>query len=189
MPEKLNVNFPLADLGFHFIRDVKSWGAFEDLVTKPRQYQESCGWMFIDRPFCSDHRVFLYPVKNMGRKGFSTFESFAPDKREFQRVKEVAKKMGLTRVGNVHTHVIVSSYIAEEHEELPYVDNWEELIESKVHLPSKDDLRFARRFNDILRGVITVFFSKDGEKGQIYARVFHDQFGKTYFVERGKVRF
>jgi len=62
--------------------------------------------------------------------------------------------MGLVQIGNIHTH--------------PY--NKDKDIEGQF-LPSDVDLSFARRFNNIIRGIIVV------DNKAIYGIKFHDKFG------------
>jgi hypothetical protein len=112
-------------------------------------------------------------------------ESFAPDKKDFQRVKRIAKDRKLTRVGNVHTHVITPllfSQIRNASTELRQSDIGE------FCYPSPEDLKYARRFNDIIRCIITVLFISEKAEGQITAEVWHDQFGNVLKEKLGNER-
>lgn len=73
------------------------------------------------------------------------------------KVKKKARDMGYVKIGNVHSH--------------PYPEN--EKVDADIILeishPSDVDLKFARKFNDIIRGIIVV------GKDEFYATRFHDQ--------------
>jgi len=155
--------------------DSESWKAFLRLAVEPGKYEESCAWLFCDKPFCDDHTVYVFPVKNIGLKGYTTRESFAPEKKSFQQVKKIAKKKQLTKIGLVHTHVLASG---EEPDDMDYDD---------FVLPSDEDLKFARRFNNVIRGIVMVVFAKDGQKGILWNVVWHDQFGNILNCEKKAV--
>lgn len=144
-------------MGFSLNLEPKSWEAFLESVKQPHTYEESCAWLFSSKPFCSDDVVHVFPVKNVGAKG-----TFHPDKKDLARVKRLARKQRLTNIGNVHTHVIE-----------PSMSTVAEFIE-----PSEEDLKFAKRWNNVVRGIVTVVFDKDGYPGRIFAVVWHDQHGK-----------
>jgi hypothetical protein len=137
------------------------WHEFLDEVVKPaRRNQESCAWLFSEKPLCSDDVIHVVEVSNVGIKGDIT-NSFAPNKKEFAKVKAMAKKSGYTRIGNVHTHnVFDKALVAEQNK------------------PSDTDLKFARRFNDIIRGIVVVVFpSEVDQDGVIEEIVWHNQYG------------
>jgi len=145
--------------------DEESWNAFLDQITQPYCYEERCAWLFCDKPFCLDNKVYVFPVENVGLKGYSKEEAFAPNRKELQKVKRIARKKKLTRIGNLHTHVLTPNY---EPLDFDY---------DSFCLPSELDLKYAKKFNDIIRGIITVVFSKDGERGMVWDVVWHDQYG------------
>ena len=142
--------------------DADSWNNFLSSITKPNTYDESCAWLFWDKPFCADHKVYVFPVHNVGLKGESAQVSFQPERREFQKVKETTKKLKLTKIGNVHTHVLTIA-------DLP--------ISAECY-PSETDLKYAQKFNDIIRGIVTVFFPKRGAIGQVVGIVWHNKYGR-----------
>jgi len=152
--------------------DPSSWKAFLESVCEPNpRLEESCAWLFCDKPFSDDHTVYVFPIKNIGLKELGPSESFAPDKEDYARVKAISKERKLTRIGNVHTHVCSS---------------WPDPIAEEKHLPSDLDLKYARRFNSIIRGIVTVRFPSKKGKGKIVAILWHDQFGnilKTDFFD------
>lgn len=148
------------------------WHGFLDIIVLPeRSKQESCAWLFSESPFSPFDTVHAVEVKNVGLKSheYDLNTSFAPDKKDFAKVKKAAKESKYTRLGNVHTHVVVGT------------DPKGNVDMAKIELqrgPSEDDLKFARKFNDVIRGVIVVVFNKPGETGVIDSVVWHDQFGK-----------
>ena len=119
--------------------------------------EECCAFLFARKPFSNSEEWFVFPVTNVAedkRKGW------VPDKKELQKVKKKAKEMGLTRIGNIHSHPLPEGANADEN-----------IIEFMRH-PSEIDLKYARRHNDIIRGILVV----DNER--VYAHMFHDQFGE-----------
>jgi hypothetical protein len=168
---------------FEFNLDPTSWKAFLESVCQWNpDLHESCAWLYCDKPFSDDHTVYVFPIKNVGLKGLGPSESFAPDKEDYARVKAIAKQKKLTRIGNVHTHVFSSQNSAIPGTELLFTDP----IAEKQYLPSDIDLNFARRFNSIVRGIVSVLFSEPSAKGTIIAILWHDQFGnilKTDFFD------
>jgi len=154
----------LIDLKIPFEID---WGDFLDNIVDPsRSGQESCAWIFID---VDEYKWHVLEVTNVGLKdqGETRSEriehSFAPDKNDFARVKRIAKKNGWTKFGCIHTHVVISSNINRVKYQMQ---------------PSDADLKYARKFNDIVRGIIVVQFVNRRKKGKIYGYVWFDQFGK-----------
>jgi len=108
----------------------------------------------------------------VGLKGGSTATSFAPDKKDFARIKRKARSQKLTRIGNVHTHVVIGSYDC-------CIDEKE--IKNQLR-PSDTDLKYARKFNDIIRAVIVVYYPRVGEKGKIRGIIWFDQYGSKLNV-------
>ena len=100
---------------------------------------------------------FVFPVDNVSDN--KNFE-WKPDRKQMQQIKRKAKKLELTRIGNIHSHPL------EKNSHL----NLEELIEY-ARRPSNDDLKYAKKYNDIVRGILLV------DNDAVYAHCFHDQFG------------
>jgi len=122
--------------------------------------EECCAFLFSKKPFSSDEEWFVFPVANVAKDRRARW---IPDKKELQKVKNKAKSMGLTRIGNIHSHP------------LPEGRNDEDTIQA-ICYPSEMDLKYARRHNDIIRGILVV------DKDVIYAHMFHDQFGEPIDV-------
>ena len=141
------------------------WNGFLETIIKPsRKLQESCAWIFVDMK--TDIWNIL-EVKNVGLKDMPIRHSFAPDKKEFMKAKRIAKKNGWTRIGCIHTHVVVTE------------------TESEYQLrPSDPDLKYARKYNDIVRGIIVVQFTNSKTKGKIYGMIWTDQYGNILWKKR-----
>jgi len=142
------------------------WHGFLDNILEPeRANQESCAWIFADLIADVWH---VLEVKNVGLKHLGdTVEkrirhSFAPDKNSFAKAKRWARKQGLTRIGCVHTHVVHGSSKRE--------------IEYQLN-PSEADLKYARKYGDIVRAVIVVSYPTRGGKGILSGIIWFDQYG------------
>jgi hypothetical protein len=142
------------------------WHGFLDIIVLPeRSKQESCAWLFSEKPLSPLDLVHVVEVTNIGLKSQSNdvTSTFAPDPKEFAKVKQSARKAGYTRIGNVHTHLV-------------YGNNKAELEAQRG--PSDTDLSFAKRFNDIIRGIIVVVFPDPRKAGVIDSVIWHDQYGQ-----------
>ncbi len=115
--------------------------------------KESCGFLFSRLPYSSEEELIVFSVKNVS---LEPTEEWIPHQNETLKVKRRAKRLGLVKIGNIHTHPILEKHINE-------VD---ELMQ-----PSYIDLKFAQRFNDILRIIIPV------TKDSILGCYVHDKFG------------
>ena len=125
---------------------------------------EACGFIFSHKPYGPEEEWHVFPVKNISETSEIAWD---PDKKELQRVKKQALKSELTLIGNIHSH--------------PYhghkFNNIGDLL-----LPSKTDLKFARKYNDIIRGILVV------SKTKVYGIKFHDKFGNIISIQ-GKAIF
>lgn len=119
---------------------------------------ESCGILFAKKPFSDPEEWFVFPVDNIAE---DKTKEWQPNIKQLRRVKKKAKELGLTRIGNIHSHPLPEG--AE-----PIEDN----IEYMRH-PSGGDLQYAKRWNDIVRGILVV------DKKAVFAHLFHDQFGES----------
>lgn len=119
---------------------------------------EACGFLYSDKPFEEDGKWFVFPVENVSDNPTDVWK---PDKREMREIKKKARKLKLILIGNIHTHPLP---LAKEGLTLDAMD---EAIK-----PSKTDLRFAKRYNDIIRGIIIC------NKNAILGIEFHDMFGR-----------
>jgi len=156
---------------FELNMDKTSWLNFVKEITKPNNYEETCAWLYIDTPFESNYKIYVYPVKNIGLPGESTRDTFSPDKKDFRRVKKEITKLGLTKIGNLHTHVLSPKdwWLKQNSPVQTDIDAFS--------LPSGRDLKFARKFNDVLRGILTIVFYEHDEKGYLVRIVFHNKYG------------
>jgi hypothetical protein len=142
------------------------WHGFLDEIVLPERAKvESCAWMFSEKPLSPEDVVHVIAVKNIGLKkqGNDVTTTFAPDPKDFQKVKLTARRLGHTRIGNIHTHLV-------------YGDDPKALDAQRS--PSDTDLTYARRFNDVIRGIIVVVFAEPGKPGVIDSVIWHDQYGQ-----------
>lgn len=116
---------------------------------------ESSGSLFTKNPYTPREVWYVFPVKNVSE---DKRNSWKPDKDDMQRVKNKAKKLGLIKIGNVHTH--------------PYPNHdWEGSTVEDNMRPSNADLKFAQKFNDLVRIIWVV---TDGAFLQSFV---HDKYG------------
>lgn len=123
--------------------------------------EEACALLYARTPFKEGEEWHVFPVPNSApdkERGW-TF-----DKKQMKKIKRAAKKEQLTRIGNIHSHPI-----PKEHSQLTVTE--QEAIIDHINQPSERDIKYAQRFNDIVRGILVV------GKDAVYAHCFHDQFG------------
>jgi len=123
---------------------------------------EVCAFLFSNGPYSSDEEWHAFIVKNASD---DPENRWIPDRKEMLTVKAKAIKLGLTKIGNIHSHPVQGDY------------DWR----GEYLLPSDDDLKFARRFNDTIRGIMAV-----DENGVLGFR-FHDKFGRVVDIDIEKV--
>ena len=124
--------------------------------------KEVCAFMFSKKPYSEDEEWHVFTVKNVAD---NPEEAWIPDKKEMLKVKAKATKLGMVKIGNVHTH--------------PYwkelgnfdIDKMKEIIQ-----PSEKDLHFARKFNDVVRIIACV------DDKYAYGTYVHDKFGNKIDV-------
>jgi len=121
---------------------------------------ESCALLFAKIPFRMVEEWYVFPVDNVSE---NKTKRWIPDKKQMQQVKRLAKKQGLTKIGNIHSHPIPINYNE-------IFGTLEEAIDH-ANSPSDLDLKYAQRFNDIIRGILVV------DNKAVYAHCFHDQYG------------
>lgn len=123
---------------------------------------ESCAFLFAKIPFRMVEEWYVFPVDNVAE---DKTERWIPDKKQMAKVKKKAKELGLTKIGNIHSHPL-----PKVRQELS-ASQKEKLI--KYHnQPSDTDLKYARKHNDVVRGVLVV------DDKIVYAHCFHDQYGE-----------
>jgi hypothetical protein len=117
---------------------------------------ESCGMLYAKTPFQITEKWFVFPVDNVAE---DKTKEWQPDKKQLAKVKKKAKELGLTRIGNIHSH--------------PFPKDAKRIDDNIEYLrhPSKMDLKYAQKFNDIVRGILVV------DDKTVYGHLFHDQFG------------
>lgn len=118
---------------------------------------EACGFLYTRLPYDISEIWDIFPLKNVSDDPKNAWQ---PDSNEVTKVKRMAHRLGLTKIGNIHSH--------------PYVNKNKTIA---WHLqPSDIDLKFAQRFSDVIRGIIVVTRQK------ILGIGFHDRYGKKIDV-------
>lgn len=122
--------------------------------------KEACGFLFSKKPYDSEEEWVVFPVKNVSE---TPNEEWIPDKTQMSRIKSNANKLRLVLIGNVHTH--------------PYNKEYGD-YDVQVQ-PSEEDLKFARKHNDIVRIILCV------SDKMIHKILVHDKFGEEIDVSLG----
>lgn len=131
------------------------WNGF--LTHAIQEYpKEACAFLFSKKPYSKDEEWQVFAVKNVAD---NPEEAWIPDKKEMLKVKAKATKLGLVKIGNIHTH--------------PY---WKEFGEFNLDKPSEKDLHFARKFNDVVRIIVCI------SNKAVYGTFIHDKFGNKIDV-------
>ena len=135
-----------------------NWNGFLEHAVKEYP-KEACAFLFSKKPNTKKEEWYVFSITNVAD---NPEEAWIPDKKEMLNVKSKATKLGLVKIGNVHTH--------------PYYKDWKNVddfltIVDEIIKPSEKDLYFARKFNDVVRIIICV----DDKK--IYGNFIHDKFG------------
>ena len=119
--------------------------------------EEACGFLFSDAPYgILKENWVVFPVKNISP---TPLQAWKPDQAELRIVKQRAREMELTLLGNIHTHPFDKNRSVDE-----------------LLLPSDIDLSYAKRYNDTIRGIMVV----DNET--VYGIRFHDKFGQEISI-------
>lgn len=119
--------------------------------------EECCAFLFANKPFSKTEEWFVFPVDNIIE---DKTQRWKPDWKQLQKIKREAKEKKLTKIGNIHSHPLPKT--------AKPIDN---NIEYMRH-PSPLDLRYARKHNDTIRGILVV------NKTAVLGFLFHDQFGE-----------
>lgn len=147
------------------------WNGFLDSVEQPRpDDHEAVAWLFSTAPYSRDEEWHVREIDviptDFDGDGFT--EGWKPEKKSLAKVKRAARKDELTDIGNIHTH--------------PEGPAWEDagLGYGASPLPSDTDLKYMRKFRQVVRGVIVVDYSTVPVwgHGSITELVFHNQYGK-----------
>lgn len=139
-----------------------NWNGFLEMAKKnlPR---ESCAVLFSSHPYTEKEEWHIFYVPNSSKEPITNW-SF--EKKALYKVKSFAKRNGLVKIGNVHVH----PYIGKE--------DGEDFVTSVE--PSELDLWYARKYNDVVRGIILL------GKDSVHDIYFHDMFGNKINVEEEK---
>jgi len=142
------------------------WNGFLEICCKAYP-KEACAMLYAKKPFSEEQEWFVYPIKNVHPEPCNGWQ---PDNKELSKIKRQTDKEGLVKIGNVHSHPLPP---VKDHQELSddedMCDMWKRYSE-----PSDIDLQFARKFNDIIRGILVV----DSEG--VYEHGWHDKFGNMF---------
>ena len=106
--------------------------------------------LYAKKPFHSEQEWFVFPIRNAHTE---PNECWTFDRKELARIKRIAQKNGLVRIGNIHSHPLTNLTV-EEHAKA-----------------SEEDLKFAQKFNDVIRGILVV------DSAGVYEHYWHDKFG------------
>lgn len=135
-----------------------NWNGF--LKHAVKEYpNEVCGFLFSKKPYHTEEEWFVFPIKNISE---TPEDEWIPDRKEMLKAKAKAIKLGLVKIGNVHSHPY-QFMVGEEYDERK--------MQEIIH-PSELDLKFARKFNDIIRIIVCV-----SDKAVVYDCFIHDKFG------------
>ena len=123
---------------------------------------EICAFLFSENIYSEEEVWHVYQVKNISDEPKG---NWVPDKKEMKKVKDDARKKGYVKLGNIHTHPYPEDEVYDE-----------DVMKKDVIVPSDKDLSYARRFGDVVRGIVCV------GKGAVYDVLFHDMFGNKINV-------
>jgi proteasome lid subunit RPN8/RPN11 len=132
------------------------WNEFIE-IAKTNLPKESCAMLFTRFPYTKREEWFVVPIKNSSE---NPIEEWDFDKTELTRAKLLAKRNQMVRIGNVHVH--------------PFI-NEKNFI--SACMPSELDLKYAKKYNDLVRGIIHL------SKKEVLEIYFHDMYGNKIEVE------
>ena len=140
------------------------WNGFLKHATQEYP-KEACGFLFSKMPYSEHEEWFVYQVKNIAD---NPEEAWIPDRKEMLKVKAKATKLGMVKIGNVHTH--------------PFQKDWKNVddfmtVVDEIIKPSEKDLHFARKFNDVVRIIVCV------DDKYAYGTYIHDKFGNKLEIK------
>jgi proteasome lid subunit RPN8/RPN11 len=139
-----------------------NWNGFIETAMKNLP-NESCGVLFSKFPYTEKEEWHLFYVPNSSDEPTT---NWCFEKSALNKVKAFAKKNGLVRIGNIHTH----PYLGEE-DGADFVTSVE---------PSDTDLWYAKKYNDVVRGIVLL------DKTNVHDMYFHDMFGNKINLEEEK---
>jgi len=128
--------------------------------------KESCAFLFSKYPYTQRERWAIGEVKNASP---DPENEWIPDKKDMHKVKKLARIAEYVCIGNVHSHPLPIDHSKITNEKVY------ELMVHDVSQPSEKDLLFARKFNNIVRGIIVV------NELCLYKILFHDMFNNVIY--------
>lgn len=120
------------------------WNGFLEGAVKEYP-KEACAFLFSRRPYSPNEEWFVFPLKNVSSTPHS---EWIPDRNQLKVIKKQVVSKHLVKIGNIHTHLVES------------LDDVDHQLK-----PSEKDLAFARKFNDIIRGIIAVGEARSTRSG------------------------
>lgn len=155
------------------------WDNFLSLCCKQHP-KEACAMLYAYKPFSRQEEWFVFPIRNAHE---NPEEGWIPDKKELSKLKIKTAKLGLVKIGNVHSHPLPNKEDYDNYmidgKRLSEFDDQVEMWEA-FGSPSDMDLKYVKKFNDIIRGILVV------DDLGVYHHVWHDKFGnkiKLYLTE------
>lgn len=122
--------------------------------------KEAAGFLYSLRPYTPDEEWVVFPVRNVDPH---PLEAWKPNLKELKIIRRIARDRTLVHIGNVHTH--------------PLPPDADEDVVREALFPSDMDLKFAKRFGNIVRGIYVV------DRERIVGYRFHDPYGNEIPVE------
>ena len=114
---------------------------------------EAVAMLYTNKPYGGkEEEWYLFPIVNTSEH---PSDSWTTTSKEISRVRKEAHKLGLTKLGNIHTH-----------------PHWEGHDIEDEKLPSESDLAYAKKYNDIVGGIWVI------GKGAFFQSYLHDIHGK-----------
>ena len=138
------------------MRQIKiNWNAFLKIACE-KYPEEAAAMLYATKMYSENEEWFVFPIENIAD---NPEDAWIPDKKEIAKLKKIAKKKELIKLGNIHSH--------------PFPKDAKKTEEDICELvrPSELDLKYASKFSDTVRGIVLT----DGSA--ILAMFFHDLYG------------
>jgi len=116
---------------------------------------EVCAMLYAKNIYSKNEEWFVFEIENISE---NPENEWIPSKKDMAKVKRQADKLGLIKIGNVHTH--------------PYYGDDSPINLNECVRPSEKDLWYAKKFNDLVRIIILV-----KKNGGIMNHFIHDKYG------------
>lgn len=120
--------------------------------------KESCGMLYAYKPYTDEEYFFVIPCNNIAE---NPEEMWVPSKSDVVKARKLSRDKRLTKIGNVHSHPFPKGLEITE-------DNTKQLVQ-----PSDSDLKYAKKFGDVVRIILLV------NEDKVLASHVHDQYGNN----------